>query len=157
MPSQSSTIFKKDLFSYHNKPSKYSISIFSKYEILWWQTTFIPFHSDLYVGYLWIFQVDHTFYKLDVKIFAANNEIRCVSCSCPLSSSSTLDPCQQKHLLFWHYRKNRLERVWKSIQFVIFKPWKVLWNWIDYYWNSYCYVRWIFKKVLAKAMQNLTF
>ena len=27
------------------------------------------------------FQVDHTFYKLDMKILAASNEIRCVRCS----------------------------------------------------------------------------
>ena len=45
--------------------------------------------SNIY--YLWIFQVDHTFYKLDLKIWAANNEIRCVHCSYPPSSSSALD------------------------------------------------------------------
>ena len=44
-----------------------------------------------------------------------------------------------------------------KIQFVIFKPWKVLWNYIDYYWSLYCYVRWIFNKVLAKIMQNSNF
>ena len=50
----------------------------------------------LNVRYLWIFQFDHIFYKLGVKIFATNNEIRCVRCSYPPSSSSALDPCQQK-------------------------------------------------------------
>ena len=25
-----------------------------------------------------------------------------------------------------------------GLQFVISKPWKKLWNWIYYYWNSYC-------------------
>ena len=58
--------------------------------------------TDSNVRDLQIFQVDQTFYKLDVKILAANNEIRYVHCSCPPSSSSALDPCQQKHLLFWH-------------------------------------------------------
>ena len=116
----------------------------------------------LNVRYLWIFQVDHTFYKLDVKILAANNEIRCMRCPCSPSSSSAFDPCQQKHLLFWHQWIKCQERVWKSMQFVIFKPWKVLRN---YYWywfirlllKFFCYVRWIFKKVLAKTMQNSTF
>ena len=67
----------------------------------------LPFWDDpvLNVKYLWIFQVDHTFYKLDVKILAANNEIRCVSSSYPLPSSSALDKCQQKLSLFWHQRK----------------------------------------------------
>ena len=58
--------------------------------------------TDSNVGNLRIFQVDHTFYKLDVKILPANNKITYVRCSCPPSSSSALDPCQQKHLLFWH-------------------------------------------------------
>ena len=31
-----------------------------------------------------------------------------------------------------HKQKKRQVRVWISIQFVIFKPWKVLWTWIDY-------------------------
>ena len=64
----------------------------------------LPFWDDpgLNVRYLWIFQVDHTFYKLDMEILTANNEIRCVRCSHPPSSSSALDPCQEKHLLFWH-------------------------------------------------------
>ena len=56
----------------------------------------IPFWDDpgLNVRYLWIFQVDHIFYKLDVKILATSNEIRCVRCSYPPSSSWTVDPCQ---------------------------------------------------------------
>ena len=45
----------------------------------------------LNVIYLWIFYVDHTIYKLDVKILAANNEIKYVRCSYPASSSSALD------------------------------------------------------------------
>ena len=44
-------------------------------------------------------EVDHTFYKLDVKILAAINDIRRARCSYPPSSLSTLDPCQT-HLLF---------------------------------------------------------
>ena len=51
------------------------------------------------VRYLWIFQVDHIFYKLDVKILTNNNKIRCVS-SYPPSSSSTSDPFQQKLYCF---------------------------------------------------------
>ena len=39
----------------------------------------LPFwdHPDLNVRSLWILQVDHTSYKLDVKILAASNETRC--------------------------------------------------------------------------------
>ena len=43
-----------------------------------------------------------------------------------------------------------------KIRYVIFKPWKVLQNQIDYHWNTYCYDRWMFRKVLVKAMQNWT-
>ena len=46
---------------------------------------------------VWIFQVDHTFYKLDVKILATSNEIEIKS-------------------------KKRHERVWEWIQFLIFRP-----------------------------------
>ena len=35
----------------------------------------------LNVKSLWIFQVHHTFYKLDVKILADSNEIRYMRCS----------------------------------------------------------------------------
>ena len=47
-------------------------------------------------------------------------------------------------------------QVWKSMQFVIFKPWKLLWNrsikQINYqkYWNSYCLVR--FKYVVDTCL-----
>ena len=43
----------------------------------------VPFwdYPCLNVRSLWVFQVDHTFYKLDVKILAASNEIRCLRCS----------------------------------------------------------------------------
>ena len=56
--------------------------------------------------YLWIFQVDTLFYKLDVKILAAKNEIRCVSSSYPPSSSSALDPCQQRRSIVLAFAKN---------------------------------------------------
>ena len=61
----------------------------------------------------------------------------CVRCSRLLSWA--VDPCQRKQELFCHKQKKRQGRVRESIQFVIFKQWKVLCNWIDYYWNSYCY------------------
>ena len=32
--------------------------------------------------------------------------------------------------MFWHKRKDSQEQVWELIQFVIFKPWKALWNWL---------------------------
>ena len=64
-----------------------------------WNLTFWD-DSGLNVRYLWIVRVDHTFYKLDVKILAAINDIRCARCSYPPYSSSALDPCQEKHLLF---------------------------------------------------------
>ena len=56
----------------------------------------------------------------------------CLSCSYPPSLSPALDSYQQKLSLLCHYRKKCHPRVWKSIQFVIFKPWKTLWNSIDY-------------------------
>ena len=118
----------------------------------------LPFWDDpgLDIRYLWIFQVDHSFYKLHLKFLATSNKIRCTSCSWSSSSSCSVNPCQQKHLLFWHYRKKCREWVYESLQFVIFKSWKVLWKEIDYYWSSYCYGLWIFRKVLAKTMRNST-
>ena len=35
--------------------------------------------------------------------------------------------------------KKQPKQVPESRQFVNFKPWKVLWNWIDYYWN-FCHM-----------------
>ena len=61
--------------------------------VYYWNLTFWD-DPGLNVRYLWIFQVDHIFYKLDVKILATSNEIRCVRCSYPPSSSWTVDPCQ---------------------------------------------------------------
>ena len=95
----------------------------------------LPFwdYSGLNVRSLWIFQVDHIFYKLNEKIVAASNEIRCMRCSRLPSLSWPVDPCQRKHELCWHKWKKRQESVWESIQFVILKPWKMLCNWIDYH------------------------
>ena len=69
-------------------------------------------YPGLNVRLLWTFQVDHTFYKLDVKIVAASNEIRFVRCS-RLTS-------YHEHELLSHKRKKCQEWVWESIQFVIF-------------------------------------
>ena len=62
----------------------------------------IPFWDDpgLLVKYLWILQVYHTFYKLDVKILAAINEIKSMRCSWSLSSPWAVDPCQQRTYYF---------------------------------------------------------
>ena len=46
----------------------------------------------------------------------------------------TLGPSQLKHELSWYKWKKRLKGVWESVQFLIFKPWKVRWNWVGYYW-----------------------
>ena len=49
----------------------------------------LPFwdNAGLNVRFLWIFQVNHTFNKLDIKILAASNEISFASCSLlPISS-----------------------------------------------------------------------
>ena len=56
----------------------------------------LPFwdHPGLDVRYLWIFQVDHTFYELDLKILATSNEIRYVLSPGSPSSSRAVDPCQ---------------------------------------------------------------
>ena len=103
------------------------------------------------IGYLWIFQVYHPF---DVKILATSNEIRCVRCSRPLSSSWAVDPCQQKHQLFWHERKKRRERVWELIVCNFVKsPVKLNRLLLKFV----CYVKWIFTKLLAKRMQNSAF
>ena len=61
----------------------------------------LPFWDDpdLNVRYLWVFQVDHSFYIFNVKILAANNGISCVYCLSPRSSISAWDPCHKKHLL----------------------------------------------------------
>ena len=75
--------------------------------------------------------------ELAVKILAASNEIRCERCSQLPSSAWAVDLHQLKHELFLQKRKKFQWRVWKSIRFVIFKLWKMLCNWIDYYWNSY--------------------
>ena len=96
-------------------------------------------------------------HRLNVKILVASNKIRYACCSELPYSSWTVDPCQLKHKLFWYKPKKRHERVWESIQFVIFKPWKVLWTWIGYCWNSYCCFTLIFGKVFAKATQNSAF
>ena len=63
----------------------------------------LPFWEDrgLNVRYLRIFQIKHIFYKLDVKIVAANNEIRCIHSSCPPYLSATLVRCKLKNILFW--------------------------------------------------------
>ena len=59
--------------------------------------------------------------------------MRCVRfCQLPSSSWVFFDPCQQKCELFWHSWKKHRERVVESTQSVIFKPWKVQWNWIGY-------------------------
>ena len=61
----------------------------------------IPFWDDpgLLVRYLWIFQIYHTFYKLDVKILAAINEFKNVRSTWSLSSPWAVDPCQQRTCL----------------------------------------------------------
>ena len=63
----------------------------------------LPFWDDpgMNVKYLWIFQVDHTFYKFDVKSLSPCNKIRCVRCFWPPSLSWAVDLYQQKQLLFW--------------------------------------------------------
>ena len=101
---------------------------FLKSLVLWWDDWWSWLGN---VRYLWIFQVDHIFYKLDVKILTNNNKIRCVS-SYPPSSSSASDPFQQKlYIVLAFSKKSSISsgaQVWKSMQFVIFKPWKLLWN-----------------------------
>ena len=85
-----------------------------------------PPASSWHFRYLWIFNVDHTFYKLDVKILAACYEIISMCYfRLPISSQG---PCLLKYKLFWCKSKKRQEGVWESVQFVIFKPWEVLWN-----------------------------
>ena len=49
---------------------------------------------------LWLFQVNHTFYKHDMNILAVNNEISWVHCSLLPILSSTEGLCKQKLKLF---------------------------------------------------------
>ena len=80
------------------------------------------------------FQVDHAFHKLDVKILANSNKIRCVSCS-----------GDNLHHEQWICSSKRRERVWEPIVC-----------------DLKCAVKsdrlvLKFRKVLAKAMLNLKF
>ena len=59
-------------------------------------------------------QVYQTFYKLDVKILAASDEIRCVRCSWPPSSSSSRFACQQKYCFGIIKNKRRECQEWVS-------------------------------------------
>ena len=79
--------------------------IFSWNPLFWNET-------ELNVRSLWTFLVNHTFYKLNVKILAASNEIRCVHCSWLPTSLWATDQCQLKHKLFWHKWKKLQEQVW---------------------------------------------
>ena len=61
-----------------------------------------PFWDDIgfNIRYLWIFQVYHAFHKLDVKNLATSNEIRCVHCSWPPSSSWAIDLVNKSNYCF---------------------------------------------------------
>ena len=84
----------------------------------------------------------HTFYKHDMNILATGNEIRCVHCSWLASSSWAVGIGVNKSTYCFDTSKISAENGFENQQLVIFKPWKVLWNY---------YVRWIFKKILPKA------
>ena len=66
----------------------------SHWNLLFWDD------SALLVRYSWIFHVYHTFYKLEVKILAAINEIQSVRCSWSLSWPGAVEPRQQKTYYF---------------------------------------------------------
>ena len=55
------------------------------------------------VRYLWIFQGDHTFYKLYLKFLAISNIIWCISCSWSPSSSWTVDNYFVHYLLLVNF------------------------------------------------------
>ena len=89
-------------FMKHAKHASMPFSWLSKY-VLSVNFKNLPFWDDsgLNARYLWIFQVDHTFYKIYMKILAASNEIRCVRYPWLPFSSRAVDLRQRKHLLFW--------------------------------------------------------
>ena len=66
--------------------------------------------------------VDIAYYKLNDKIFAASNKIRCVRWSRLQYSSLAVDPGQPKLKLFCHNQKKCWKGVWELMQFVIVKP-----------------------------------
>ena len=119
----------------------------------------LPFwdNPDLNVRYLWNFQVDHTFYKVNVKILTTINDMRYVRCYYPPSSSSALDPCQQNTYSFSIRERsvrNESENQY-NLQFLNHeKCISIKWSTIEILIVN---VRWIFKKVLAETMQNSTF
>ena len=59
----------------------------SRHHVSSWNLPFFWDNPGVNVRYLLNFQVDHTFYKLDVKSLATRNKSRCVRCSSPPSSS----------------------------------------------------------------------
>ena len=61
------------------------------------------------------FQVNHTFWKLDMKVLVTSNKRRYVRSSWDLPFSWAVDPCQQKHFLFFYYWKKRRKWVWYMV------------------------------------------
>ena len=71
-------------------------------------------------------QVDYNFCKPNVTIWLLMTKLGvCIDLGNHLIISS----------IFLLQVKKQPKQVPESRQFVNFKPWKVLWNWIDYYWN----------------------
>ena len=81
----------------------------------------------------------------------ASNEISYMRRSW-VPSSSAIDSSIKARIVLVQ-GKEALRTSWQSIQLIIFKPRKMLRNWIDYYRNPYCYIACIFRKVLRRAMQ----
>ena len=72
----------------------------------------LPFWDDpwLNIRCLWIFQVGHTFYKLEVKMLATSNKMRCVRCSWPSTLSWAVDIA--KEALGTSLRMKRIFKFW---------------------------------------------
>ena len=109
--------------------------------VYYWNFPFCDYPG-LNVRYFWIFKVGHIFYKLDVKILVTSNEIKLalilIMSSRFVSNKALIVLAPAKEPLRTGLGINRY--------FVIFRPWKVLGNYIDYCWNLYCYVMRILRK-----------
>ena len=60
---------------------------------------------------------------------------------CQISKNNFLTEHLRYWLLYWFCL---CAIIWiLFIQFVIFNPWKVLWNWIGFFSKIYCYITWL--------------
>ena len=99
--------------------------------VYYWNLPFCDYPG-LNVRYFWIFKANHIFYKLDVKILVTSNEIKLA----PILIMSSRSVSNKALIVLALAKEPPGTGLGINRYFVIFKPWKVLWNYIDYCWNS---------------------